>query len=296
MYLRLLHCDSLAQRQLFRISASLSGGGWLPPSLFHCLHNWKMNGTISDTDFKGCLYLLEKSARVLYQWQCFYFFAGGNSSCDIPFSLETKLCVGNVGGYKKSSKYIYIYIYIYIYSRQLHSSKCLRWSFFIGRIFELNFVIVPRSCLFHTFFSHVSRSCLFPRRWYCVKSATPSSMPGDGTGFGISNWILNKYYCNETGKVPVVCEIQVSALPQNITDMIWNLQPRHQSFTMPVYIIPIEVRVLQQLFLCAWRGAEFLKLRKSLTFAPRQRKKAGFLSLDPRSKKKKVLSHSSAIW
>ena len=60
-----------------------------------------------------------------------------------------------------------------------------------------------------------------------------------------------------------------------------------QSFTMPVHIIPIEVRVLQQLFLCAWRGAEFLKLRKSLTFAPRQRKKAGFLSLDPRSKKKK---------
>ena len=100
-------------------------------------------------------------------------------------------------------------------------------SFFIGRIFELNFVIVPRSCLFHTFFSHVPRSCLFPRRWYCVKAATPSSMPGDGTGFGISNWILNKYYCNETGKVPGVCEIQVSAPPQNITDMIWNLQPRH---------------------------------------------------------------------
>ena len=38
-------------------------------------------------------------------------------------------------------------------------------------------------------------------------------MPGDGTGVGISNWILNQLW-NETNKVPGVCEIKVPALPQ----------------------------------------------------------------------------------
>ena len=49
------------------------------------------------------------------------------------------------------------------------------------------------------------------------------SMPGDGTGVDISNWTINKYNWNETGKVHGVCTIKECALPQTF----WNLEWRN---------------------------------------------------------------------
>ena len=173
--------------------------------LLHCLNHWKIYWKkfkrFSDTEVAGGLYPSEKIGSCPLSVTVIFFFAGGNSSRDIPSSLWTKLCVGNLGGYKIAERKK-------IHSRKLHrtivenylcyidlqrflpvsGSKCTRligeakvWN---GRIWT--YARMQKGSLFtgrktqfcdfshiSHFFSHFQENCLF-RTWsHSVKSATP---------------------------------------------------------------------------------------------------------------------------